>query len=270
MSTSLCPIQGVNIEHVISQTNVWELEQLIDEKGGVIMKKIKEKKSKVSKMIDKEERMVKKEVSEFYTDDIRADMKLASDEDPFAGILSSVKKEQSTQGFTEEEMQEKCFQIRNNVKDCKPDNIEINFVEGVLRFKGNKYELGSTVVKAVAMEDSKTVYLHIKKGDAVSSLVFLGGDDAQAFLVTKDDNKTLFTRLTEFHLLSISESSTPEREIGLMVSYSWITAKVYSGIIMGNSLDPIKNLLLSESFISEGTEDQKSMIEEEGDRNEEN
>lgn len=34
MSTSLCPIQGVNIEHVISQTNVWELEQLIDEKGG--------------------------------------------------------------------------------------------------------------------------------------------------------------------------------------------------------------------------------------------
>lgn len=234
------------------------------------MAKRKEKKSGAVKALKKEQEMVNQVTSKFYPDGMLADIKSASDEDPFAQILSTVKKEQSTQGFTEEEMQEKCFQIRNNVKDCKPDNIEINFVEGALRVRGNKYDLGSTAVKAVAMDDSKTVYLHIKKGDAVSSLVFLGGDDAQAFLVTKDNNKTLFTRLTEFHLLSISESSTPEREIGLMVSYSWITAKVYSGIIMGNSLDPIKNLLLSESFISEGTEDQKSMIEEEGDRNEEN
>lgn len=234
------------------------------------MAKKKKKKSGAVKALKKELEMVNQVTSKFYPDGILADIKFAPDEDPFAQILSTVKKEQSTQGFTEEEMQEKCFQIRNNVKDCKPDNIEINFIEGALRVRGNKYELGSTVVKAVAMDDSKTVYLHIKKGDAVSSLVFLGGDDAQAFLVTKDDNKTLFTRLTEFHLLSISESSTPKREIGLMVSYSWITAQVYSGIIMGNSLDPIKNLLLSESFISEGAEDQKSVIEEEGDRNEEN
>lgn len=233
------------------------------------MAKKKEKKSGVVKALKKEQEMVNQVTSKFYPDGIRADIKSVSDEEPFAQFFSTVEKEQSTQVFTEEQMQEKCFQIRNNVKDCKPDNIEINFVEGVLRVRGNKYELGSTVVKAVTMDDSKTVYLHIKKGDAVSSLVFIGGDEAQAFLVTKDDNKTLFTRLEEFHLLSISGSSTPEREIGLMVSYLWLTAKVYSGIIMGDSLNPIKNLLLSESFISEDDENQKSMIKKEDDQNEE-
>lgn len=232
------------------------------------MGKKKEKKSYALKMFEEQERIVKTEVSEFYPDGIRADIASSSDEDPFTQILSTGKKEQSAQAFTEEEMQEKCFQIRNNVKDCKPDNIEINFIEGVLRFKGNKYELGSTVVKAVAMDASKPVYLHIKKEDAVSSLVFIGGNDAQAFLVTKDDNKTLFTRLTEFHLLSISENSTPEREIGLMVSYSWIPTQVYFSIIMGYSLDPIKNLLLSDNFVSESTENQRPMIEKESDGNE--
>ncbi|MBD5461966.1 MAG: hypothetical protein HDR24_02725 [Lachnospiraceae bacterium] len=232
------------------------------------MGKKKEKKSIALKMLEKEQKMVDQEISEFYPDGIRADIESLSDEDPFARILSTVKKEQSTQIFTEEEMQEKCFQIRSNVKESKPDNIEINFVEGVLRFKGNKYELGSTVVKAVAMDASKPVYLHIKREDAVSSLVFIGGSDAQAFLVTKDDKKTLFTKLTEFHLLSISENSTPEREIGLMVSYSWIPAQVYFSIIMGYSLNPVKNLLLSDNFVSEGTENQRPMIEKEDDENE--
>lgn len=232
------------------------------------MGKKKEKKNIALKMLEKEQKMVDQEISEFYPDGIRADIASSSDEDPFTQILSTDKKEQSAQAFTEEEMQEKCFQIRNNVKDCKPDNIEINFIEGVLRFKGNKYELGSTVVKAVAMDASKPVYLHIKKEDAVSSLVFIGGNDAQAFLVTKDDNKTLFTRLTEFHLLSISESSTPEREIGLMVSYSWIPAQVHFSIIMGYSLNPIKNLLLSDNFASESTENQSPMIEKESNENE--
>lgn len=236
------------------------------------MSKKKEKKSAVLKLMEKEGRMVKKEVSEFYPDGVRADMDHPSDQDPFSQIIPTVEKreDQQTLTFTEEEMQEKCFQIRNNVKDCMSNNIEINFVEGVLRVEGKKYELGSTVVKATAQDASKAVYLHLKKEDAVSSLVFIGGDNGQAFLVTKDDNKTVFIKLKEFHLLSISENSTPEKEIGLMVSYVWLKAKVYFSIIMGYTLDPIKNLLLAEEFVSQSDENQKTMLETEVNDNEQN
>ncbi len=234
------------------------------------MGKKKEKKNAVLKMMEEEERMVKKEVSEFYPDGVRADMDHSPDQDPFTQIISTVEKgqDQSTSLFTEEQMQGMCFQIRDNVMACKPDNMEINFVEGILRFKGKKYELGSTVVKAVAMDASKAVYLHMKKEDTVSSLVFIGGDNGQAFLVTKDDDKTVFIRLEEFHLLSISENSIPEREIGLMVSYLWITTEIYFSIIMGNNLDPIKNLLLVEELRPGNNKDQKPMLEEEVDTNE--
>ena len=230
----------------------------------------KAKKSAMLRLMEKEERMVKSEVSEFYPDGVRANMNHPSDQDPFAQIISAVenRENQPTPVLTEEQMQENCFQIRNNVKDCKANNMEINFVEGVLRYKGNKYELGSTVIKAVTQGASKAVYLHLKKGDAVNSLVFIGGDNWQAFLVTKDDNKTEFIKLEEFHLLSISENSTPEREIGLMVSYLWLTKEDYFSIIMGYNLDPIKNLLLVDELRMENDKDQKPMIKEEVNTNE--
>lgn len=234
------------------------------------MGKKKEKKSAISKLMKKEERMVESKVSEFYPDGVRADMDHSSDQDPFSKIILAVekKKDQLTPVLTEEQMQENCFQIRNNVKECKTNNMEINFVEGVLRYKGNKYELGSTVVKAVAQDASKAVYLHLKKGDAVNSLVFIGGDNRQAFLATKDSNKTEFIKLEEFHLLSISENSIPEKEIGLMVSYLWLTKEDYFSIVMGSNLDPIKNLLLVDELRTENDKQQKPMIEEEVNTNE--
>lgn len=228
------------------------------------MSKKRAKKSDVVKMLVREEEMVNKEVSEFYPDGlcVLANMNSAPGKDPFAQFISTEKKEQSTQIFTEEEMQEKCLQIRDNVKNGKCDNIEMNFIDGVLRFNGKKYEFGSTLIKIRAMNVSEPVFLHIKSGDAVSSLVFIGGTDMQAFLVTKNnENKTSFVRLEELHLLSICENSTPEREIGLMVSYSWITAKVHSSIIMGYNLDPVKNLLLAESLRPKNTEEEKAVKE---------
>lgn len=230
----------------------------------------KAKKSAMLRLMEKEERMVKSEVSEFYPDGVRADMDHPSDQDPFSQIISTVEKreDQPTPVLTEEQMQENCFQIRNNVKNCKANNMEINFVEGTLRYEGNKYEFGSTVVKAVAQGAAKAVYLHLKKGDAVNSLVFIGGDNRQAFLVTKNDNKTEFIKLEEFHLLSISENSTPEREIGLIVSYLWLTKEDYFSIIMGYNLYPIKNLLLVDELRRENDKDQKPMIEEEVSTNE--
>lgn len=234
------------------------------------MGKKKEKKNAALKLMEKEREIVKGEVSEFYPDGVRADMDHPSDQDPFSQIIPTDKERENlpTSVFTEEQMQEKCFQIRNNVRDCEPDNMEINFLEGVLRFKGNKYALGGTVVKAVAQDAAKAVYLHLKKEDAVNSLVFIGGDNRQAFLVTKDNNRTIFIKLEEFHLLSISENSTPEREIGLMISYLWIKKEVYFSIIMGSNLDPVKNLLLVEENRTENDMGQMPMVEAEVDTNE--
>lgn len=55
----------------------------------------------------------------------------------------------------------------------------------------------------------------------------------------------------EFHLLSLRENPDPRKEIGLMASYLSLTAKVFTSIIFASSLDPIKNLLLSEWLQSE-------------------
>lgn len=229
----------------------------------------KEKKSNLLKMIEREEKMVKEETMEFFPDGTLASFISTPDKDPFTQTLSIMTKNQATQTFTEEQMVDKCLQIRNNVKESKPENIEINFVEGIQRCNGRKYELGSTVVKVRAMNTCESVYLHIKKGDKVDSLVFIGGNDAQAFLVTKDENnKNSIIRLEEFHLLSISENSTPEKEIGLMVSYLLISAKVYSSIIMGYNLDPVKNLLLADCLCTRNSEKKNAEEDEEDNDNE--
>ena len=75
-------------------------------------------------------------------------------------------------------------------------------------------------------------------------LVFLGGEEGQGILAIKrDDEKVTFVRVSEFHMLAISENSEPNREVGLITSYLWITAKVSSSVIIGENLTPIKNLL---------------------------
>lgn len=181
---------------------------------------------KLMKSQEKEEIQVRKQVGMFYEDGERAEITTSSEQDPFIAIFSRLRKDITPQAFTEEQMLEKCLQIRDNVKQSKPDNIELNFIQMVQRFKGNNFDLCNTVIKVVAMDADMPVYLHVRKGDILSSLVFIGGDDAQAFLVTKDaDGKNSVIRLSEFHLLSISENSSPEKEIGLMTSYSWIGAK---------------------------------------------
>lgn len=202
-----------------------------------------------TKSLDKQANEVKNGLSNFYEDGVLVGLSSSPDKDPFVQIFSTLRKNSIPQPLKEEEMLEKCTQIRNNVKQGKPDSIEINFSHMVHRFFGNIHELNSTVIKAIAMDAAAPIYLYIKKGDSLNSLVFLGGDEALGFLVTKDDDGAdRIIRLSEFHLLSISENSTPEKEIGLMTSYSWITAKVHSSIIIGMNLDPIKNLLLSEGL----------------------
>lgn len=210
---------------------------------------------------DNELKDVKNQVSMFYEAVERAEISAKSDKDPFAGILLTIRKNPVPQLLTENEMLEKCFKIRENVKQCKPDNVELNFIQGIQRFSGNKHELDNTVIKIIAKDANTPVYIHIKKGDELNSLVFIGGDDALAFLVTKGlDGEDCVVRLSEFHLLSISKNSTPEKEIGLMTSYEWMGAKVHSSVIIGMNLDPIKNLLLSEGLRTM-TSEEKNPVE---------
>ena len=197
----------------------------------------------------KEQEDVKNQVSMFYEAVERAEISTKLAKDPFAGILLTIRKKPLPQPLTKQQMLEKCSHIRDNVKQGKPDNIELNFIQGIQKFRSNKHELDNTVIKAIAKDANTPVYLHIKKGDSLNSLVFIGGDDALAFLVTKGlDGEDCVVRLSEFHLLSISKNSTSEKEIGLMTSYSWMGAKVHSSVIIGMNLDPIKNLLLSEGL----------------------
>lgn len=225
-------------------------------------KKSEKSSERLLKMLDEEEQGVKNEVSQFYIDGVIADM---SGPNTIGNVIATVRKALPSQSFHEDEMQEKCLRIREAVKQCKDNSIEINLKQGVHRYKGDKLELGKTVIKAVVFGTEEPIFYYFKQGDSFGAIVFLGGDDGQAFLATKqDDGKDSFTRLSEFHLLSINDNSDPEKEVGLVTSYIWRTAKVYSSVIMGFlNLDPIKNILLAEEIERASYEAEKIKSREE-------
>ena len=93
---------------------------------------------------------------------------------------------------------------------------------------------GNTVVKILPMDTSAQDYtfIFIKSGDTLDASVFLGGDNASGIMVIKDENgEECFLRISEFHLLSLRENPNPRKEVGLMTSFLWLTAKVYTSII---------------------------------------
>ena len=144
-------------------------------------------------------------------------------------------------------MQQQCFQIQNFVKAGRLENLEIQFEKGIQRFEGRKHELMETIVKLDIEDTDKPVYLYLRENERLRAIIFAGGDEMNAFFVLKDDEENIcFARLMGFHMLSIPETSVPGKEIGLMTSYSYGAAKVYSSVIMGQTLNPVKNLLFSE------------------------
>jgi len=214
---------------------------------------------RLAKEYEKKERRVSNQLSMFYDDRILESITTSPDSDPFKKVLLTVRKESTPNYWTEEEMLKKCREIRENVKQHKSDNIEINLVNGIQRFNGYVRSLDTTLIKVIAMDAEEPVYLYIKKGDVANSLIFIGGDDCQAFLVTKnEDGVDCVIRLSEFHLLSISENSTTKEEVGLLTSYSWMGASIFSEIIFGYNLDPVKSLLLSDWFRNKRSESQES------------
>lgn len=222
----------------------------------------------IGKAIDRNYEEAKDEASNFY-DDTNGLVNIF-EQGPVTKIVANILKTPDSQTLMADQMQERCLKIREKVQSGKPNNIEIDFVHGVQKFEGRKVTLGDTVLKAVEYSSHTPIYLYRKKDDATDALVFIGGDYAEAFLITKDnDGNTTFIKLAELHMLSISEDSTPEEEIGLMTSYIWLTAKIYSSPILAVNLDPVKNLLMAEAIYAKAFENRIRVEEENADGKEE-
>lgn len=169
-------------------------------------------------------------------------------------LLAKEKADPSTAG----QWQEYCIKILENVISGKPDNILVDFLKGHQRCQGKVYNLGDTVVKMRIMDESEPVYFYLRRGDTPNFIVFIGGDNAWAFLAIRDTKGDItYVRLSEFHLLSLSENSKPGEVVGLISSYVWLNAKIFSDIIIGMNLEPVINLLMMEKLQMEEAEKQK-------------
>lgn len=190
--------------------------------------------------------------STFYLNGVIAPFSFSPEQNPFAPLLTQVKTPPVPQTPTQEQLTELCQLIRTDVKQGKPGSIEIQLNKGRQLSDKNIFPLGNTVVKLRTMDADEPIYLFIKADDTLDAAVFLGGDNATGIIVIKDEKgEEHFLRLSEFHLLSLRENPDPRKEIGLMTSYLYLTAKVYTSIIFATNLFPVKNLLLSECLQKE-------------------
>lgn len=201
----------------------------------------------IHQLIAKEEAKVKAVANNFYSDGVIAPFSLSSEQDPLAPLLALAKASSTPQALTQEQLSESCLQIRRNIQQGKSSNIEIQLHKGRQLSDNQPFPLGNTVIKVLPMDANEPNYLFIKGGDTLDASVFLGGDNAVGIVLLKDKNgDDYFFRLAEFHMLSLRENSDPRKEVGLMTSYLWLTAAVYSSVVFASTLNPIKNLLLSE------------------------
>lgn len=201
----------------------------------------------VFQMMLQEEEKAKATTNNFYPGGVIAPFSLSSEQAPLAPLLAQAKTPPDPQAPTQKQLAEQCWSIRSNVKAGKPNNIEVQLNKGRQLSDKNAFPLGNTVVKILPMDANEPNYLFSKAGDTLDASVFLGEDDAMGIMVIRDENgDDYFFRLSEFHMLSLRENPDPRKEIGLMTSYLWLTAKVSSSVIFASSLDPIKNLLLSD------------------------
>ena len=203
--------------------------------------------NRIIQMQEQEEKSVKSEVSKFYLDGTLPDFIPSSKQAPLAPLLAQAKTLSDPQALTQEQLAKECLSIRGNVKAGKPGNIEIQLNIGRQRFDRQILPLGNTVVKLRPMDADKPYYFFIKTGDTLDTSVFFGGESAVGVILLRDENgDDFFLRLAEFHMLSLRENPDPRKDVGLMTSYLWLTANIYSSVIFASSLNPIKNLLLSE------------------------
>ena len=168
---------------------------------------------------------------------------------PFAELMSMNKCMEKKQYLSEEEMLKKCWKIRDFVNKKKPDNIEIRFNQMCQVYLNMKKQLNDTFVKLWVMEEEEPIYLFLKAEGQHNVMIFLGGDERQAFLVFMDDEGvTRCMQLKEFYLLSVIDDVESSKSWGILTSYSWFSAKIYTSIIQGYNLKPVVALFLSDWF----------------------
>ena len=198
-------------------------------------------------LLDQQNELAKTATNNFYDDSILVNFTPSSAKQPLATLLTLAKQPPAPQAMTQEQLLDTCMNTRIDVKQGKPGKIEIQFNMGRQISDQQILPLGNTVVKALPMNSNQPAYLFIKAGDTLDAHVFLGDGNIPGVMAIEDENgEGCFLPLAEFHLLSLREDPDPRKEIGLITSYLWLTAKVYSSIIFAASLNPIKNLLLSE------------------------
>lgn len=199
-----------------------------------------------SQIVDRDEYMRQSIFNSFYNNGSIANFTHSSEEDPLAPLLEMAKAEPAPNTLTQEQMGDICLQIRENVKQGKQGNIEIQFHKGLQISDKHARPLGNTIVKITPMDTSASKYFFIKTGDILNTTIFLGGDNVSGIMVIEDENgDEHLLRLSELQMLSLQPEPDPRKEIGLMTSYLWLT-NVYTNIILGFDLNPVKNLLLAE------------------------
>lgn len=225
------------------------------------MGKKKNLETRLLEMIEKEGEEVRREVNEFCFEGSLVNFQDASKTNPFDQFYMSQRTETIDQSFTDEQMERFCSEIRDRVKHGSLEDIEINLMERIQRYKGLRYSLENTAIKILPWNAEKPEYLCMGPEDSMDALVFLGGENAQAFLVTRnEDDLVSYYRLSEFHMLSL-QKTPDQKELGLITSYVWLTAKVYSTVVMGFNLDPIKNLFFTDSLREKAAQEQAKHIE---------
>lgn len=200
----------------------------------------------VNQIVDCDEYERQSVIKSFYNDAGIVNFSYSSEKEPLAPLLEIAKAEPAPNTFTQEQLGDICQQIRDNIKQGKPNNVEIQFHKGRQVSDRQISPLGTTVVKLTPMDDCRPKYFFISKDDILNASVFLGGENASGIMAMPDKNgNNHFLRLSEFHMLSLWTEPDSHKEIGLMTSYIWMIAKVYSSTIHSYNLNPVKNLLLA-------------------------
>lgn len=211
----------------------------------------KESKSKLDdRLIEQmlqEDRKIRSEREIFYPADSLANFTFVAGQTLPPPLISRVKAEPNSQAPEQELLREVCQKTRDNVQLGKPGSVEIQLNKGRQMSDKRVFPLGNTVIKFLPSNASEPIYLFLKAEDTLDASVFLEDNNASGIMLIKDESgDDFFFILSEFHMLSIAANPDPRKEVGLMTSYTIMAPKVYSSIVYGFSLDPIKNLLFSE------------------------
>ena len=207
----------------------------------------------LSKLNEQRSYEIKDATEKFYDSNYGlVDFSFSSEQEPLADLCTLAKAPSAPHTLTQDQLRERCEQIRSNIKLGISDNIEVQLnkgrqMSGLLYGKPSSLLLGNIVVKIVPMDVGKSKHLFIKDGDTLDAAIFLGGEYGSGImLITDEYGDDYFLRLDEFYLFSIDPKSNPEKQVAILTSYNWLTKKVYTTVFCAVSCYPIVSLLLSD------------------------